>query len=119
MKDLQSETDDARNKVNNFFDKNLDSGSSHSSSMPSNNQGGVTGTVTTVTGTLGAAVGGVSRTVGGVVGAAGRGLGTTVNNTTGTKAVGDGLQSLTNTVEDATNNVAHGVEQGSVGKKAW
>lgn len=42
-----------------------------------------------------------------------------MNNTTGTTSVGDGLQSLTNTVEDATTNVAHGVEQGSVGKKVW
>lgn len=51
MKDLQSESEDARHKVNNFFDKNLDTGS-HGSSMPSNNQGGVTGAVTTVTGTV-------------------------------------------------------------------
>ncbi|KAK3117261.1 hypothetical protein LTR53_001521 [Teratosphaeriaceae sp. CCFEE 6253] len=117
-KDVKSEAEDARKKVNNFFDKNLDTGGS-GHSMPSNNQGGVTGAVTTVTGTLGAAVGGVSRTLGGVVGAAGRGIGDTVNNTTGTKAVGDGLQSLTNTVEDASNNVAKGVENGSVGKKTW
>lgn len=61
----------------------------------------------------------MSRTVGGVVGAAGRGVGGTVNNTTGTKAVGDGLQSLTNAVEDASNNLAHGVEKGSEGKKIW
>ncbi|KAK0248268.1 hypothetical protein LTR91_017377 [Friedmanniomyces endolithicus] len=121
MKDLGTETEDARLKVNNFFDRNLDVGSSsHSSTtMPSNNQGGVTGAVTTVTGTLGAAVGGVSRTVGGVVGATGRGVGGTINNTTGTTAVGNGLQALTNTLEDATNNVAHGVEKGSVGKKVW
>ncbi|KAK1816305.1 hypothetical protein LTR12_009295 [Friedmanniomyces endolithicus] len=120
MKDLGTETENARLKVNNFFDNNLDTSTGHhSATMPSNNQGGVTGAVTTVTGTLGAAVGGVSRTVGGVVGAAGRGVGGTINNTTGTTAVGNGLQALTNTVEDATNNVAHGVEKGSVGKKAW
>jgi len=54
MKDLGTETEDARLKVNNFFDRNLDVGSSsHSSTtMPSNNQGGVTGAVTTVTGTV-------------------------------------------------------------------
>ncbi len=54
MKDLGTETEDARLKVNNFFDKNLDTGSSshHSTTMPSNNQGGVTGAVTTVTGTV-------------------------------------------------------------------
>ncbi|KAK3624223.1 hypothetical protein LTR56_013974 [Elasticomyces elasticus] len=119
MPNLEKESENARHKVNNFFDKNLDAPSSGSHSMPTNNNQGVTGAVTTVTGTLGAAVGGVSRTLGGVVGAAGRGVGETVNNTTGTKAVGDGLQSITNTVEDATNNVAKGVEHGSVGKKAW
>ena len=56
---------------------------------------------------------------GGVVGAAGRGVGGTINNTTGTKQVGDGLQSLTNGIEDGTANLAKGVEQGSVGKKVW
>ena len=42
-----------------------------------------------------------------------------MNNTTGTKKVGDALQAVTNGLEDATNNVAHGVEQGSMGKKVW
>jgi hypothetical protein len=68
---------------------------------------------------LGAAVGGLSRTAGGLVGTAGRGLGQTINNTTGTKAVGDGLQGLTNGVEDGVANVARGVEDGSKGKKIW
>jgi hypothetical protein len=53
------------------------------------------------------------------VGTAGRGLGQTINNTTGTKAVGDGLQGLTNGVEDGVANVARGVEDGSKGKKIW
>lgn len=53
------------------------------------------------------------------MGAAGRGVGQTVNNTTGTTTVGNGLQAVTNSVEDATTNLAHGVEQGSQGKKAW
>jgi hypothetical protein len=64
-------------------------------------------------------VGGISRTAGGLVGTAGRGLGQTINNTTGTKAVGDGLQSLTNGLEDGVANVARGVEDGSKGKKIW
>lgn len=68
---------------------------------------------------LGTAVGGVSRTVGGVVGTAGRGVGQTINNTTGTKAVGDGLQGLTNGIEDGVAGVAKGVEDGSKGKKIW
>ncbi len=53
MKDLGTETENARLKVNNFFDNNLDTSSSHhGATMPSNNQGGVTGAVTTVTGTV-------------------------------------------------------------------
>jgi hypothetical protein len=68
---------------------------------------------------LGTAVGGISRTAGGLVGTAGRGLGQTINNTTGTKAVGDGLQGLTNGVEDGVANLARGVEDGSKGKKIW
>lgn len=46
-------------------------------------------------------------------------MGGTINNTTGTRQVGDGLQSLTNGLEDATNSVAKGVENGSMGKKVW
>ena len=46
-KDLQQEAEDARHKINNFFDKNATTGS-----MSSNNKGGVTGAVTTVTGTV-------------------------------------------------------------------
>lgn len=68
---------------------------------------------------LGTAVGGISRTAGGLVGTAGRGVGQTINNTTGTKAVGDGLQGLTNGIEDGVANVARGVEDGSKGKKIW
>jgi len=48
--------------------------------------------------------------VGGVVGAAGQGLGSTINNTTGTRAVGDGLSSVTDGVDGATKNVQGGVE---------
>ncbi|KAK3054028.1 hypothetical protein LTR09_004805 [Extremus antarcticus] len=85
----------------------------------SNNNGGITGAVTTVTGTVGKAVSGVANTVGGVVGAAGRGIGDTVNSTTGTTQAGNGLKSLTNGVEDGVAKVAKGVEKGSVGKKGW
>ncbi|PPJ51155.1 hypothetical protein CBER1_08540 [Cercospora berteroae] len=85
--------------------------------VDSNN--GVTGAVTTVTGTVGTVVGGVSRTVGGVVGALGRGVGDTINNTTGTKAVGDRLQGITNGVEDGAAKVAKGVEDGTKGKKVF
>ncbi|KXL46000.1 MAG: hypothetical protein FE78DRAFT_99059 [Acidomyces sp. 'richmondensis'] len=113
MKGLCEEAERVRNDINNELDK-VDT-----ESRGMSDKQGITGAVTTVTGTVGAAVGGVSRTVGGVVGAAGRGVGGTVNNTTGTKAVGDGLQSLTNAVEDASNNLAHGVEKGSEGKKIW
>lgn len=52
------------------------------------------------------------------MGAAGRGVGETINSTTGTKAVGDGLQAVTGGVESGTDNLAKGVEQGSQGKKA-
>lgn len=66
---------------------------------------------------VGGLLGGVSRTAGGVVGAAGRGVGDTINQTTGTKAVGDGLQSLTGGVEGATTNLAKGVEPAKQDKK--
>lgn len=75
--------------------------------------------ISDTTSQLGTAVGGISRTAGGLVGTAGRGLGQTINNTTGTKAVGDGLQGLTNGVEDGVANLARGVEDGSKGKKIW
>ena len=105
--------------------------------LDNNNNKGVTGAVTTVTGTVhnpplsfnprslnsacqvGAAVGGLSRTVGGVVGAAGRGVGGTINNTTGTEGAGNAIQSLTNGVEDGVAKVAKGVEDGSKGKKVF
>ncbi|TKA34158.1 hypothetical protein B0A50_00138 [Salinomyces thailandicus] len=80
---------------------------------------GATGAITTVTGTLGAVVGGATRTVGGVTGAAGRGVGDTINNATGTKPVGTGLQALTDGVEGAVGSVAKGVEKASLGRKAW
>lgn len=51
------------------------------------------------------------------MGAAGRGLGDTVNNTTGTKVVGDGLQGVTGGIEGGANSLAGGVERGSQGKK--
>ncbi|KAK4554652.1 hypothetical protein LTR86_008154 [Recurvomyces mirabilis] len=114
MKDLNSEAEDARHKINNYFDKNATTGS-----MSSSNQSGVAGAVTGVTGTLGAVIGGVSRTAGGVVGAAGRGVGHTINNATRTAPVGDGIQGLTNGIESASNSLAHGVEKGSQGKKIW
>lgn len=47
---------------------------------------------------------------GGIVGAAGRGVGDTINSTTGTKAVGDGLQSVTGGVENGANSVGKGAE---------
>ncbi|KAK4502535.1 hypothetical protein PRZ48_005960 [Zasmidium cellare] len=71
---------------------------------------GVEGAAKGVTSTLGNAAGGVSRTVGGIVGSAGRGLGDTINNTTGTKQVGDGLQSVTGDIEDGATNVGKGAE---------
>ncbi|KXT08829.1 hypothetical protein AC579_1894 [Pseudocercospora musae] len=106
--------------------------------MPDNDKG-VTGAVTAVTGTVGAGIGGLSRTgtemkpekssslpfgylliaVGGVVGALGRGVGDTINNTTGTKAVGQGLQGVTNGIENGATSIAKGVEDGSKGKKMW
>lgn len=54
-----------------------------------------------------------------MVGALGRGVGDTIKNTTGTKAVGDGLQGITNGVEDGAAKVAKGVEDGSKGKKVF
>lgn len=47
---------------------------------------------------------------GGVVGAAGRGVGDTINSTTGTKAVGDGLQSVTGGVENGAKSLGKGAE---------
>ena len=59
----------------------------------------------------------MSKTAGGVVGTAGRGLGDTINNTTGTKAVGDGLQSLTDGIESGANSVGKGTEKAGEWKK--
>ncbi|KAI7191258.1 hypothetical protein KC363_g3975 [Hortaea werneckii] len=116
MQDIKEGAEEIRKNIN----RQLDKPDSTSGNMPEKGvTGAVTTAVTTVTGTLGAAVGGVSRTVGGVVGAAGRGVGGTINNTTGTKAAGYGLQALTDGVEGATNSVAKGIENGSQGKKAW
>jgi hypothetical protein len=66
--------------------------------------------------TVGNLAGGLLGTVGNVVGAAGRGVGSTVNKTTGTKAVGDGLEYVTGGVEDGTTRVAKGVEDVGKGK---
>lgn len=66
---------------------------------------------------LGNAVGGITKTAGGLVGTAGKGVGDTINNTTGTKAVGDGLQGITGGIEDAGNSAAKGVENAGQGKK--
>lgn len=59
---------------------------------------------------VGNLVGGVAKTVGGVVGTAGRGLGQTINNTTGTKVVGDSLQGVTDGIESGSNAVGKGAE---------
>lgn len=40
-------------------------------------------------------------------------------DTTGTKAVGDGVQGMTNGIEDGTARVAKGVEDGSQGKRVF
>ena len=66
---------------------------------------------------MGNAAGGVTRTVGGLLGAAGRGVGDTINNTTGTKAVGDGLKSVTDGIEDGGNQVGKGFENAGQWKK--
>lgn len=68
---------------------------------------------------LGNAVGGITKTAGGLVGTAGRGVGETINNTTGTKAVGDGLQGVTGGIEDAGNSAGKGAENAGQGKKSW
>lgn len=44
-------------------------------------------------------------------------MGDTINNTTGTKAVGDGLQSLTGGIEDAGNTAGKGAENAGQWKK--
>ena len=44
------------------------------------------------------------------MGTAGRGVGDTVNSTTGTKAAGDGLQSVTGGLEDGSHSVGKGAE---------
>ncbi|KXS95660.1 hypothetical protein AC578_6252 [Pseudocercospora eumusae] len=60
---------------------------------------------------------------GGVVGALRRGVGDTINNTTGTKAVGEGFQGVSNGIEDedGATSIAKAVEHGtgSKGKKMW
>ena len=50
------------------------------------------------------------KTVGGVVGSAGKGLGDTINNTTGTKAVGDGLKGVTDGIDSGSQSVGKGAE---------
>ena len=68
---------------------------------------------------VGNALGGITKTAGGLVGTAGRGVGETINNTTGTKAVGDGLQGITGGIEDGANSAGKGVENAGQGKKSW
>lgn len=46
-------------------------------------------------------------------------MGDTINSTTGTKQVGDGLQSLTGGVEDGANRLGKGAENAGEGKKSW
>ena len=57
------------------------------------------------------------KTVGGVVGTAGRGLGETINSTTGTKVVGDSLQSMTDGVESGADSVGKGAQNAGEWKK--
>jgi hypothetical protein len=66
---------------------------------------------------VGNLVGGVTKGVGGVVGAAGKGVGDTINNTTGTKAVGDGLQGVTGGIEDGAQQAGKGAENAGEWKK--
>ncbi|KAK4546528.1 hypothetical protein LTR36_001745 [Oleoguttula mirabilis] len=86
--------------------------------MNSNKNNGAEGAAKGVTSTLGNLAGGVSKTAGGLVGSAGKGLGDTINNTTGTKAAGDGLQSVTGGIEDAGNSAGKGAEDAGQWKKS-
>ncbi|KAK5127966.1 hypothetical protein LTR85_005083 [Meristemomyces frigidus] len=89
--------------------------------MNSNKDSGAEGAAKGVTGTLyqlGNLTGGISKTAGGLVGSAGKGLGDTINNTTGTKAAGDGLQSVTGGIEDAGNSAGKGAENAGQWKKS-
>lgn len=61
----------------------------------------------------------MTSTAGNLVGTAGRGVGETINNTTGTKAVGDGLQGITGGIENAGNSAGKGAENAGQGKKSW
>ncbi|KAM0693661.1 hypothetical protein Q7P36_006917 [Cladosporium allicinum] len=86
-------------------------------SLNSNNNKGAEGIAKSGTSMLGNAVGGITKTAGGIVGTAGRGVGDTINNTTGTKAVGDGLQGLTGGIENAGNSAGKGAENAGQWKK--
>ena len=44
-------------------------------------------------------------------------MGETINNTTGTKAFGDGLQSVTGGIADGANSAGKGVEDAGQWKK--
>ena len=59
----------------------------------------------------------MTKTAGGIIGTAGRGVGETINSTTGTKAVGDGLQSITGGVENGANSAGKGAENAGQWKK--
>ncbi|CZT24001.1 uncharacterized protein RCC_09718 [Ramularia collo-cygni] len=78
---------------------------------------GAEGVAKGVTSTLGNLTGGVLKGVGSVTGAAGRAVGETVNNTTGTKAVGDSLQYVTGGVEGAGQTAGKGLEDVGQWKK--
>lgn len=54
-----------------------------------------------------------------MVGAAGKGVGDTINNTTGTKQVGDGLQSVTDGIEESGKQMGKGAENAGQGNKGW
>lgn len=71
---------------------------------------GAEGAAKGLTSTLGNLTGGVVKTAGGAVGSVGQGLGETINNTTGTKAVGNGLQGLTGGVKDGADALGKGAE---------
>lgn len=106
-----------------------------SSTNTSSSTSGAEGAAKGLTSTLGNLTGGVVKTAGGAVGSVGQGLGETINSeftlsfntpqkrkpkvnanlkgtvdTTGTKAVGNGLQGLTGGVKDGADALGKGAE---------
>lgn len=77
--------------------------------MTNNNQG-VTGFLRGVTSTVGGVGKDVTDTVGNVAGALLGGIGTTVNNATGTKPVGNVINSVGEGVQGAAHSVGTGVD---------